>query len=144
MNQLAWMVVKFRLAMASSTRRLASASGNDMVRGGRKVGGLGCVYEVELSGCVYGFNRVSRLPGKGGGRRRDHGIHAAARATERARVFEVADTQFGAGRPQGIQLFFGTGRADQRSNRFTALRQLLAHRASEQAGGARNENHKSS
>jgi len=86
--------------MASSTRRLASASGYDMPRGGRNetntkplyAGGLGCVHEVQLTGCVDGFNRVSRLPGKGRGGRRDDRIHAAARATERARVFEVANT----------------------------------------------------
>src|ERR1019366_7082356 len=34
----------------------------------RYVGGLGGVDEIQLSGCVYGFNRVSSLPGKSGRR----------------------------------------------------------------------------
>jgi hypothetical protein len=60
------------------------------------VGVLRCIHEVQLSGCVNRFNRVSRLPRQGRGRSRDHRVHAAASSDDRLRVFQVTNAQFDA------------------------------------------------
>src|ERR1035437_9566243 len=58
------------------------------------VGILRCIHEVQLSGCINRFNRVSRLPCQGRGGSRDHCVHAAASGNDRLRVFQVTNAQF--------------------------------------------------